>query len=74
MVNVVLSDQGAREMKVLVSHNLGKMAMITLGSQIITVSKLRSALGDSFQLTGFTRQQAQDFVNSVRSTTRQSKG
>jgi preprotein translocase subunit SecD len=65
-LQIELSSSAAKELTHLTTNGVGKIANLVINNKIITSATIRSPLQDKFLITGITRKDAQEIIDSVK--------
>lgn len=66
-VQVELTPNAAKQMHVITAENINHVVTIVWHRSILNVATIQSPIGAQFQIAGLNQQQAEAFVNEMRS-------
>jgi len=64
-INITLKPQAAAKLKKMTRANINKQATIIFGDKVINFATIKSSLSAQFQITGFTKEEAQLFIDNL---------
>lgn len=67
-ITIKLNSSAAAELSRITKANIGKVCSLIFNKKVISSSTVRSSIGARFEMTGFSKEDADKFAHSIKAT------